>query len=282
MKLFVTGGTGFVGSHFLRAALAQGHQVTALRRPGSQPRVPLEKEPVWVEGVLGSPQAEWFQGCECLVHLAAHSANVPYDSLEACLQHNVMDALRLLEAARQAGVGDFIIAGSCFEYGTSGLRYAGIPVDAPLEPTDTYPASKAAASVAFHAWAVKHRLRLRILRIFQVYGEGEAEGRFWPSLRKAALAGEDFPMTVGTQIRDFIEVGEVARQFVRALAMEGVEPGQPRVHHVATGQARTLRDFAEEWWKKWGARGKLLVGALPQRTGEIPRYVPDAASLLPP
>jgi nucleoside-diphosphate-sugar epimerase len=89
-------------------------------------------------------------------------------------------------------------------------------------------------------------------------------------------------MTAGTQIRDFIEVGEVARQFVRALAMEGVEPGRPRIHHVATGQARTLRDFAEEWWKKWGARGKLLVGALPQRTGEIPRYVPDAAALLPP
>jgi len=278
MKLFVTGGTGFVGSHFLRAALGAGYHVTALKRPGSRTRVPLDREPDWVEGTLGTPDSAWFRDCECLVHLAAHSANVPYDTLEACLLHNVIEPLRLFEMAASQGVGHFVVAGSCFEYGRSGLRYEAIPVDAPLEPTDTYPASKAAASVAFHAFACQHRIRLQLLRIFQVYGEGEAESRFWPSLRRAARAGEDFPMTHGGQIRDFIEVGEVARQLVRAL--EGSPPpGEPLMAHVATGFPMSLRAFAEQWWARWNAQGKLKIGDVPSRPGEIQRYLPHPHTL---
>jgi nucleoside-diphosphate-sugar epimerase len=65
----------------------------------------------------------------------------------------------------------------------------------------TYPASKAAASIAFTQWSIENQLKLKYLRIFQVFGEGEAESRLWPSLRKAALSGNDFDMTHGEQIR---------------------------------------------------------------------------------
>jgi len=88
-----------------------------------------------------------------------------------------------------------VVVGSCFEYGRSGEWYEFIPPDAPLEPTQTYPASKAAASVAFYQLAVELNLRLSIHRIFQVFGEGEVESRLWPSLRKAAASGADLEMT---------------------------------------------------------------------------------------
>ena len=63
-------------------------------------------------------------------------------------------------------------------------------------------------------WAEEHQLSLEILRVFHVSGEGESQNRFWPSLRRAALAGEDFQMRAGEQIRDFLNVLDVSSVFL--------------------------------------------------------------------
>lgn len=281
MKLFVTGGTGFIGSHFLSAALNSGHKIVALRRSAeSRPRVTVEESDllVWLDKGMPDVESKDMEGCDALVHLAAHSANVPYDTLENCIYWNVLVPLALFRKAVEAGVGRFVVAGSCFEYGRSGERYEFIPPDAPLEPTQTYPASKAAASIAFSQFAVQSGVKLSIHRIFQVFGEGEAESRFWPSLRKAALSGENFAMTKGEQIRDFVPVEEVARQFMDAVLRE-VASGKPLILNLGTGRPQTLRQFAEEWWLRWKARGQLQFGVTPYREGEVMRYVPLISSL---
>lgn len=283
MRLFVTGGTGFVGSHFVAEALARGHAVRALRRPGGRTRIALPREPEWIEGSLDGDHRAALAGCDVLVHLAAHTPNPPYDTLERCRHWNVDVSLALARQARAAGIDRFVVAGTCFEYGAAADRYLRVPVDAPLEALLSYPRSKAEASEAFLALARGDAgLRLQILRIFQVYGEGEAASRFWPSLRAAALAGRDFPMSPGLQVRDFVEVREVARQFADALAFDGVAPGAPRIAHVASGHAQTLLDFARHWWAAWQARGELRAGALPMREGETMRLVPELAEAATP
>jgi len=276
MLLFVTGGTGFIGSHFVNQAHAAGHRLVALRhRPGSRPRVPLEREPTWLDRSMEQLTPDDFHDCGALVHLAAHSANVPYDSLENCLLQNVLAPLAMMRAAAAAGVRRFIVAGSCFEYGRAGERYDAIPTDAPLEPTASYPASKAAASVAFHALACEENLELLILRIFQVFGEGELESRFWPGLRRAALAGEDFPMSEGLQVRDFVNVSEVAAAFVKALERPDLAAGQPRIEHLGSGRPQSLIEFARGQWSALNATGELLPGAVPMRRNEVMRFVPQ-------
>jgi nucleoside-diphosphate-sugar epimerase len=219
-------------------------------------------------------RSEALEGCEALIHLAAHSANVPYDTLENCLVENVIKPLALFRAAILAGVRRFIVAGTCFEYGREGERHEFIAATAGLFPTQSYPASKAAASVVLHALACEASLELLILRIFQVYGEGEAYGRFWPSLRQAALSGEDFEMTEGSQVRDFVPVQRVAAAFVEALARQDLEPGRPKIENLGSGQPMSLAEFAEREWQRFGATGKLIRGAKPMRVGEIMRYAP--------
>jgi nucleoside-diphosphate-sugar epimerase len=275
MKLFITGGTGFVGSQVLAQAMAAGHDVTALRRPGSKPRVALPAQPRWLDGPLDGDHADALQDVDVLVHLAAHTPNPPYAPLDACLYWNVVAPLRLAQQACSAGVRRFIVAGSCFEYGHAADRVQRISVDTPLEPAFSYPTSKAAASLAFQGFAREHALQLKVLRIFQVYGEGEPAGRLWPALRAAALSGADFAMSPGAQWRDFIDVADVARQFLLHLDFSSVAPGQPQVAHIASGQPQTLLVFAQHWWRHWGATGRLLPGALPYRPGEIMRLVPD-------
>lgn len=271
MKIFLTGGTGFVGSHFLNQVLGQGHEVIALRRPGSEPRIKLTRQPVWLDGALDGDHSSSLAGVNVFVHLASHTPNPPYDTLDRCLYWNAFASLQLARQAVEQGVKQFIVAGSCFEYGRSADRLGDLDVDSPLEPALSYPTSKAAASMAFMGLARELNLQLKLLRIFQVYGEGEPESRLWPSLMKAAFAGQDFPMSGGEQVRDFIPVGEVARQFVEALDFRGSVPGQPIVDHVATGQPQSLLSFAEQWWQQWGAKGKLIVGAVPYRHNEVMR-----------
>jgi UDP-glucose 4-epimerase len=275
MKLFVTGGTGFIGSHFLEMALTAGHQVVALRRNESRPVIPLSNEPEWVNGDLEQVLNSSLRGCDSLIHFASHGVTNPSESTwEDCFRWNVTASLKLWLQAAEAGVRRFLICGSCFEYGKVGEHFEYIPTTAPLEPTAPYHASKAAATMAALGFAVDKNTEVVILRPFHVYGEGEASGRFWPSLRRAAIAGEDFPMSQGLQVRDFINVEDVAADFVKALQRTDIRAGQPVIENLGSGTPKSLREFAREEWRRCGATGKLLLGTLPMRPNEVMRFVP--------
>ena len=272
MKLFVTGGTGFIGSHFLREAGQRGYQIVALRRTPSDESNPRIE---WIQGDLESCPRPALAGCDAFVHLAAHGVTDPSADWQSCFRWNVHASVALLLAACDAGVRRFMVCGSCFEYGRTAERFPAIPPGAPLLPIGPYAASKAAASMAAIGLAQQRGIELAILRPFHVYGEGEAATRFWPSLHRAAQAGEDFPMTPGEQVRDFTPVARVAATFADAITRSDLVAGQPLIENVGTGVAFTLREFAQHWWKTWGARGKLLPGAVPYRENEVMRYVPE-------
>jgi nucleoside-diphosphate-sugar epimerase len=274
MKIFLTGGTGFIGSHFINKAHSQGFDLVCLRRPTSVPRVDLIHNPKWLDGSLEDYWVEEMRGCDIFIHLASHSTNVPYDTLENCLYWNLTVSLKLLQQAREAGINKFIVVGTGFEYGRVGEKYDYIPIDANLEPTMTYPASKAAAYLTFYQWAVEYKLQLKYLRVFQVFGEGESEGRLWPSLKKAALSDNDFDLTLGDQVRDFTHVDDVVNQFIECLDFSDTKPGDPVVSHVSCGKPQTIREFSEFWWKKWNAIGKLNFGTHEYRKNEVMRFVP--------
>jgi nucleoside-diphosphate-sugar epimerase len=276
MKIFLTGGTGFIGSHFLKHALESGHEVLALKRAiHSVPKINLQVQPNWLIKEMENVTSNDLSGIDVIVHLAAHSANVPYDNLENCIKYNVLHPLQLFKAAKDAGVNKFVVAGTCFEYGRSGELHKFIPTDAVLEPAQTYPASKAMSSIAFYQFAIENAIKLSYLRIFQVFGEGESESRLWPSLRKSAMNGSDFPMTYGAQVRDFIEVGEVAKRFIyEAVNIAKIDILIPRYYNVGSGTEQSILEFSKFWWKEWNAKGKLLVGEIPYRENEIMRYVP--------
>lgn len=275
MNIFLTGGTGFIGSHFLAQALQAGHHVKAIRRAGRGARVPLSREPMWLDGALGADWSGPLDGCDALVHLAAVGVSPQKATWDELFQVNVLDSLRLWRQAADAGVKRFVICGSCMEYGRSGDRYPAIPPDAPLEPVTAYGAAKAASSMAALALAAERKLELLVSRPFSIFGEGQHEGNLWPSLRKAALGGADFPMTPGEQVRDFVPVEAVAKTFLAALDRTDLRAGIPRVENAGTGKPQTLRAFAEHWWRHWNARGNLRIGALPYRDNEVMRFVPQ-------
>lgn len=276
MRLFVTGATGFVGSHFVERALAAEHEVIALRRsPESAPRILLRHQPEWIQKSFDQLQVSDFDSVDVLVHLAAVGVSPQPASWTLCYRVNVFESLRLVEMALGAGVPRVVVAGSCGEYGEAGLRYERIPPSAPLEPNEPYAASKASSAIALCALCRSKTFKLSYLRLFLVYGQGQYKKNLWPSMRNAALAGENFPMTAGEQIRDFIAVEEVAKKLLYACERGDIVAGRPHIENIGTGQAQSVRAFASHWWQRWNARGSLLFGAIPYRADEIMRYVPE-------
>lgn len=275
MRIFLTGGTGFIGSHVLQQSLIAGHEVVALRRPRSEARIPLVHEPYWLDGALTDDWSDALASCDAMMHLAAYGVSTGANDWDGCFQVNVIDSINLWRQAIKAGISRFVIVGSCFEYGRSGDRYNSIPVTAPLEPTTAYGASKAASSMAALALAIDQQLHLTIARPFHVYGPGEGAGRFWPSLVVAAKSGSDLPMTNGNQVRDFQPVKQAASQILSCLEGSDIKSGVPRVINLGTGNPRSLLDFAQHEWSRLRAVGKLQPGAIPHRANEVQRYVPE-------
>ena len=279
MRIFLTGGTGFVGSHFVNAAHAAGHEVVALRRSQSvRPRVSLVNSPQWLTKTMDQVTERDMRGCDALVHLAAAGVSPQAASWDDLTKWNVYAPLRLCELAINASVRRIVLSGSITEYGHSANRYRLVPAAATLLPTFPYAASKAASFVLAYSLAVERNAELYYGRISAAYGQGQHIKNIWPALREAALAGDDFKMTPGAQIRDFIRVDRVAAIFLDALTRKDVRAGRPIVENVGSGVPEVLSAWAERWWRYFGAKGKLRIGAMPYRDNEVMRYVPAVSA----
>lgn len=280
MKIFLTGATGFLGSHVLRAALMEGHAVVAWRRPqsssGDSPveTVGSKGRLQWIERDLSGLEPHHLEGCDVLLHLAAAGVSPQSVTWDEALTFNVRGALAVAELSLRGGVPRLLCAGSVVEYGRAADRYQSIPPDAPLEPVGPYAASKAAASVSLAGWARETGARLAILRASNLYGEGQHPSNFWMQLRAAAASGRDFQMSPGAQVRDFMPVETAAKEMLRACTALPLSGGHPGIVHIASGRAASLAEFAASEWTRLGATGRLLVGALPYRSMEIMRCVP--------
>lgn len=131
------------------------------------------------------------------------------------------------------------------------------------------------------SFAVEQGLEFFYGRIFSAYGLGQNEANFWPSLRRAALAGQDFAMTSGQQVSDFVPVQTVTEHLLTACRRADLHPGFPLVVNIGSGVPSTLLNFAQQEWVNFKAKGKLLPGSLSHRLDQVYRYVPDLVGLHP-
>ena len=254
--------------------MQKGHELTCIRRPGSQTRIKIKHEPVWVYGQLNEDFASSMEGCDAFVNMAACGVSPQKATNEELIRVNVVESFNLIQSAVNSGIKLFLLLGTSDEYGISGMRYKFIPPDAPLKPVSNYAASKAALFQLIHAFANEKELKLIYARIFSAYGIGQHVKNLWPSMRKAALSGEDYYLTQGKQVRAFIPVEEVVKQLVKLLDFSNVETGIPLAIQIGSDKPQNLKDFSEQWWKKWGATGKLHFGTKQYRKNEVMRYVP--------
>ena len=228
MKALVTGGAGFIGSNICRQLLSEGWSVTVLDNLMSGYRRNLDGLDVrFVEGDIRDSLAvaDAIEGCGTVFHLAASVGNKrSVDDPIGDAEINLLGTIRVLEAARKAGVGKVVISSSAAIFGE--LKTLPIAEDHPIDPDSPYGVSKLAEEKVGLAYAKLYDIEVVCLRYFNVYGPNQrfdAYGNVIPIFVFRILAGE--PITIfgdGDQTRDFVNVRDVVQANLKAAAAKGV------------------------------------------------------------
>jgi UDP-glucose 4-epimerase len=245
----VTGGAGFIGSHLVDALVTAGGQVRVLDDFSTGARENLEHTAGRVEiqtGCVTDPAAveRALAGCEHVYHLAAiasvqKSVEDPIRSHEVCTSGTI----RVLDAARRAGVRRVIFAASSSCYGS--LSGGARREDDPLSPLSPYAAAKVAGEMYCQAFTQVYGLETVRLRFFNVYGPRQDPRSPYSgviALFAAALKEGRTPVVYGDglQSRDFVYVGDA----VQALLKAATSPAASGyVYNIGTGQSASLLDL---------------------------------------
>ncbi len=267
--VFVFGATGFLGRRLVARLLAQGARVGALVLPDE--KIALPQEVHVIRGSITQPQ-EVREALRAfapthVVHLAAIGVTCPNLPVAEAVRVNVGGTVNVLEALRaHPAVKRVVMVGSSYEYGARRTEEG-------LDPFNAYSASKVAAwafaRAAYNAWGTP----VVWARPFQIYGPEQHPRALIPAAIRAALRGEDFPMTAGEQQRDFIYVDDVIAGLCATLTAPDLAG---RSLDLGSGTLHRLREVVELIWQLTQAKGRILLGALPYRPGEVPAIPANA------
>lgn len=261
MRILITGGAGFIGSHTVAAALAAGHEVRVLDNlsTGSSASLPACVEFIAADVRELGVVLKAAVGCDAVIHLAA-LVNVPRSLVEQQEMYsvNATGTVAVLEAARRAGVGRFVMASTCAVYGSLAGRKD--------ESSVPYAASKLVAEQWAQLFWRAYGMQTAVLRYFNVYGPRQRADSPYSSLlarwSSAIVTGE--PCLVfgsGEQRRDFVSVHDVAAANLAMLTKPVEDWGE--IYNVATGASVTLDAILTEL--------EVILGREPHRRYEPPR-----------
>lgn len=273
MRVVVTGGAGFIGSHLVHALLEAPwvHRVAVVDDMSTGRRdnlADLDVELHEASILNGVALDEVCRGADAIVHLAAR-ASVPRSLENPFLTHtvNATGTLGVLEAARRVGHPHVIVASSSSVYGDTPVLPKS--EDLPCEPRSPYAASKVATEAYARAHAAAFDLPVLVLRFFNVFGPRQPAGHAYaavvPAFVSAAIGGRDVPVHGdGSQTRDFTYVTSVVRVLVAAMRRRVVHEGAV---NCAFGTRRSLRDVLADLEEVVGH--PLPVRSLPSRPGDV-------------
>jgi UDP-glucose 4-epimerase len=270
MKILVTGGAGFIGSHLVRALVrADDSEVTVLddlSRGCEKNLVDCIHGASFIRGSICDPDVvrKAMRGADLVFHLAAQS-NVMGAAvdLDESFASNVIGTFNVFSCAEKSGVRRVVFTSSREVYGET----AAIPVseEAPTQPKNAYGASKLAGEV--YASVFRSRgLDISVLRLSNVYGLGDRD-RVIPLFLQAAATDRPLILYGGQQVIDFIWIDEVVRILISCanLTLTG------DAINVGSGCGVTVRELANRILTLTQSRSTLEI--MPARSIEVTRFV---------
>ena len=270
MKTVVTGGAGFIGSHLIRRLVADGAEVTVIDdlstgRPENTEGVPVT---VAERDLARDDVTDLLRGVDVIFHLAA-VPSVPRSVREPLRSHQAAatGTLRLLDAAREAGVRTFVNSSSSSVYGD--VASPPMRESMPTVPRSPYAVAKLAAEGYTRVFAQLHGMRTVSLRYFNVFGPRQDPASTYaaaiPRFITAYLRRER-PQVFGDgrQSRDFTYVDNVVEANIAAAAAPKLSGESV---NIAAGNPRTVLDVLEAISNEFGY--SLPPAYAPDRPGDI-------------
>ena len=267
MRVMVTGATGFVGQHVVNELLARGHVVVAIARDFKRAR-----EMPWFDRVefIQCDLHEGFKPLfhpECLPNAIVHLAwpGLPNYRDFFHISKNLPADLAFLEAAVNSGVPHLLVAGTCLEYG---MQYGPLTEELETSPTTPYGFAKDALRKALQLLQKERPFTLQWMRLFYMYGEGQNKNSLLAQLDRAIDEGQPvFNMSMGDQLRDYLPIQDVAKNF--AIVLEN--PDCQGVINCCSGRPVSVLDLVKQRYHTKASNIQLNRGYYP-----YPDYEPLA------
>lgn len=290
MKVFVTGGAGYIGSICVEQLLNAGYGVHVYDNLSEGHREAVDPRATFTEGDLAD-RALLFRTLEqfrpdAVMHFAAN-ALVPESMTNPAkyFHNNVANGVTLLEACVQAGVKKFVFSSTCAIFGAP--KHVPLSEELPKEPINPYGESKLMFEKILYWFGRQYGLQYVCLRYFNaagatvLYGEHHwQETHLIPNVLKVALGqkshadvfGTDYPTPDGTCVRDYIHIVDLAQAHIRAL-----QHGQSDVFNLGSGDGYSVKEVINAAREVTGHAIPVQEG--PRRPGDPPKLVADSTKI---
>lgn len=294
MRIFITGGAGYVGSACLRYVAEQGHEVMAYDNLVMGHKDAVDGHPL-IEGDIAD--TERLVGTlkdfrpDAVMHFAA--ATYVGESVENPAYHygnNIAGTLTLLNAMRAADVSRMLFSSTCATYGMT--QSDEMSESTPQDPFSPYARTKLAVEWMIRDFAHAYGMGFTLLRYFNAAG-GDPDGRHGEDHRpenhliplvlqvplaqrdKIMVFGDDYPTPDGTCIRDYVHTRDLASAHL--LAIEATLEGQGEVYNIGTGNGQSVNQIIEACERVTGH--SIAREVTDRRPGDPPRLVADPSKL---
>jgi len=291
MRILVTGGAGYIGSHTVKLLLARGHDVRVLDNLVYGHRAAVPADRLTVADLADAPAVDQLflsHRTEAVVHFAAFaSVGESVKHPAKYWQNNVVNTLTLLDLCRRHGVKRFVFSSTAATYGVP--ETMPITEDTPQSPINPYGHSKLAVERALADYSAAYGLGYAALRYFNAAGaaadgtigeDHHPESHLIPIVLQAAMGqrphievfGSDYPTPDGTCVRDYIHVDDLAEAHL--LALEKAEDGKGLCLNLGVGRGYSIREVIRTAEQVTGK--SIAVKDGPRRPGDPPSLVAAA------
>jgi UDP-glucose-4-epimerase GalE len=292
MRVLVTGGAGYVGSHSAKLLIESGHEVLIVDNMAEGHSAAIGKADFVQADLLDRPRIAGLlndRKIDAVMHFAAFAyVGVSVREPAVYYHNNIVGSLSLLDAMRDAGVNRIVFSSSCATYGIPDR--VPITEDHPQNPISPYGFTKYVIEKALADYSHAYGLGYAALRYFNASGaaadgsigeDHDPETHLIPLILQVALGqreyvelfGTDYPTPDGSCIRDYIHVDDLATAHVAAL--EKLEPGMKLKLNLGTGNGASVKEVVELCRKITGR--PIATREVARREGDPPALVANAS-----
>jgi UDP-glucose 4-epimerase len=291
MNVFVTGGAGYIGSICAEELLNAGHEVTVYDDLSEGHRAAVDSR---ARFILGKPEesgdilnAVKSAKPEAIMHFAAYAlVGESMTNPRKYFHNNVVNGLKLLDAAVECGAKKFVFSSTCATYGPPDR--VPITEDMPQRPINPYGESKLMVEKILQWYQQIYGLEFIAFRYFNAAGASERFGEHHhdethliANVLKVALGlrshceiyGTDYPTPDGTCIRDYIHIVDLAQAH-----MLGLQRGKRGFYNLGNGDGYSVRQVIHTCEKVTGK--KIAAVEKPRRPGDPPKLVASAEKVI--